>query len=43
MRGSTILFLQDSDGVFSAGYRMVRVTEAKLSVVTPDAAIGTYK
>jgi hypothetical protein len=32
-----------SDGVFSAGYRMVRGTEPKLSVITPDAAIRTYK
>jgi hypothetical protein len=35
--------IQDSDGVFSAGYRMVRGTETKLPVVTPDAAIRTYK
>jgi hypothetical protein len=29
--------------VFSAGYRMVRGTEPKLSVITPDAATRTYK
>jgi hypothetical protein len=35
--------IQYSDGVLSAGYRMVCGAETKLSVITPDAAIRTYK
>jgi hypothetical protein len=33
--------IQDSDGVFSAGYRMVCGAETKLPVVTTHAAIRT--